>query len=127
MIIGLLLAAVGGGLDASQALVMSLAKRWRWESIWLVWTVFACAIFPWAAAFLLLTQPSPFDVLRYVPREVIVQVVIYGAGWGVGSILFGLGVVRVGMGLGLGTIVTPTRRDMESDRFAPRLSHCAMQ
>jgi L-rhamnose-H+ transport protein len=106
VILGLLLAAVGGGLDASQALVMSLAKRWRWESIWLVWTVFACVIFPWAAVFLLLTQPSPFEVLRYVPHEVIERVVIYGAGWGVGSILFGLGVVRVGMGLGLGISIS---------------------
>jgi len=106
MILGLLLAAIGGGLDASQALVMSLAKRWRWESIWLVWTVFACLIFPWAAVFLLLKEPSPFEVLQYVPREVIARVIVFGAGWGVGSILFGLGVVRVGMGLGLGISIS---------------------
>ena len=53
VILGLLLSAFGGGLDASQALVMGLAKRWRWESIWLVWALFGCVILPWSAAFLL--------------------------------------------------------------------------
>lgn len=106
MILGLLLAAIGGGMDASQALVMSFAKRWRWESIWLVWSVFACVIFPWAAVFLLLSQPSPFELLHQIPTDVIARVVIFGAGWGIGSILFGLGVVRVGMGLGLGISIS---------------------
>ena len=108
MFLGLLLAALGGGLDASQALVMGLAKRWRWETIWLVWAVFGCLILPWAAAFLMLRDPTPFEVLRYVPRDTLTQVLLYGAGWGVGAILFGLGVVRVGMGLGLGITVSLT-------------------
>ena len=106
MFLGLLLAAIGGGMDASQALVMSFAKRWRWESIWLVWSVFACVIFPWAAVFLLLRQPSPLELLHQVPTGVVARIVIFGAGWGIGSILFGLGVVRVGMGLGLGISIS---------------------
>src|SRR5215213_10107139 len=108
VIVGLLLAALGGGLDASQALVMGLAKRWRWESIWLVWAVFGCLILPWAAAFLLLRNPSPIEVFRGVPVESLAQVILFGAGWGVGAVLFGLGVVRVGMGLGLGITVSLT-------------------
>src|SRR5215213_11246473 len=108
VIVGLLLAALGGGLDASQALVMGLAKRWRWESIWLVWAVFGCLILPWAAAFLLLRNPSPIDVFRGVSPESLAQVILFGAGWGIGAILFGLGIVRVGMGLGLGITVSLT-------------------
>jgi L-rhamnose-H+ transport protein len=110
VILGLLLSALGGGLDASQALVMGLAKRWRWESIWLVWALFGCVILPWSAAFLLLREPGPsvVDVFRYVSHDTLVQVILFGAGWGVGAVLFGLGVVRVGMGLGLGITVSLT-------------------
>jgi L-rhamnose-H+ transport protein len=110
VILGLLLSALGGGLDASQALVMGLAKRWRWESIWLVWAFFGCVIFPWAAALLLLRTPGPSvaDVFRYVSHDTLGQIFIFGAGWGIGAILFGLGVVRVGMGLGLGITVSLT-------------------
>ncbi|MEX2169206.1 MAG: L-rhamnose/proton symporter RhaT [Pirellulales bacterium] len=105
---GLLLAAIGGGLDASLALVMGFAKRWRWESIWLVWAVFGCLILPWATAFLLLRDPTPIEVYRYVPSETLVRVIVFGGGWGIGAILFGLGIVRVGMGLGLGIAVSLT-------------------
>ena len=108
MFLGLLLAALGGGLDASQALIMGLAKRWRWESIWLVWAVFGCLVLPWAAAFLFLRNPSPIEVFRNVPSESLTQVILFGAGWGIGAILFGLGIVRVGMGLGLGITVSLT-------------------
>jgi L-rhamnose-H+ transport protein len=108
VIVGLLLAAFGGGLDASQALVMGLAKRWRWESIWLVWAVFGCLILPWATAFVLLRDPNPYEVFHSVSRESLAQVILFGAGWGVGAILFGLGIVRVGMGLGLGISVSLT-------------------
>jgi L-rhamnose-H+ transport protein len=101
-----LLAAVGGVVDSCQALVMSLAKRWRWESIWLVWSVFACVVFPWTAAFLLLRDPSPAAVLRELPPDTIRPIVLYSLGWGFGSILFGMGVVRVGMGLGLGISIS---------------------
>jgi L-rhamnose-H+ transport protein len=110
VILGLLLSALGGGLDASQALVMGLAKRWRWESIWLVWALFGCVILPWAAAFILLGEPGPsvVDVFRYVSHDTLVWVFVFGAGWGLGAVLFGLGVVRVGMGLGLGITVSLT-------------------
>jgi L-rhamnose-H+ transport protein len=110
VIIGLLLSALGGGLDASQALVMGLAKRWRWESIWLVWAVFGCVVLPWAAAFTLLRGAglSIVDVFGYVAQETLLKMVLFGAGWGIGAVLFGLGVVRVGMGLGLGITVSLT-------------------
>ena len=110
VILGLLLSAIGGGLDASQALIMGLASRWRWESIWLVWALFGCLILPWSAAWLMLQPPGPSiaEVFQYVSRDTLLQMVLFGAGWGVGAVLFGLGVVRVGMGLGLGITVSLT-------------------
>jgi L-rhamnose-H+ transport protein len=108
MLFGLLLAAVGGALDASTALAMAFAKRWRWEAIWLVWAFTGCFLLPWSAVFVFLRDPSPVEVYRYVSPATMIQVVVFGIGWGIGAVLFGLGIVRVGMGLGLGIVVSLT-------------------
>jgi L-rhamnose-H+ transport protein len=104
--LGLLLTVIGGGIDSGQALVMSLAKRWRWESIWLVWAIFGCVILPWAVVFAMLRDPTPVDVLHLIPASTVRNVMLFALGWGVGSILFGMGIVRVGMGLGLGISIS---------------------
>ena len=108
MFLGLLLAAIGGASDASLAFVMGFANRWRWENIWLVWAVFGCLLLPWATVFLFLRDPSPLDVYGQVPVDALVKMTVFGAAWGLGAMLFGLGVVRVGMGLGLGIVVSLT-------------------
>lgn len=106
MYIGLLIAAVGGASDASMALVMGLAKRWRWENIWMAWAVCGCLLLPWITVLLCLRNPSPFEVYRYVPGDVLIKVFFFGGAWGIGAILFGLGIIRVGMGVGLGIVVS---------------------
>lgn len=105
MYLGLLLAALGGSADASMAFVMGLARRWRWENIWLVWAVSGCLLMPWAMVFFLLSDPGPLEVYRQVPVATLTKVVLFGAAWGVGAILYGLGIVRVGMGLGMGIVI----------------------
>ena len=106
MFLGLLFAAIGGAADASTAFVMGLAKRWRWENVWLVWSLSGCLLLPWAAVFFFLRDPNPFQVYREVSDSTLVKVLLYGAAWGIGSVLYGLGVIRVGMGLGLGIVVS---------------------
>jgi L-rhamnose-H+ transport protein len=54
----------------------------------------------------LLRDPSPLEILRDVSSATVVNVMLYALGWGVGSILFGMGIVRVGMGLGLGISIS---------------------
>jgi L-rhamnose-H+ transport protein len=108
MYLGLMLAALGGSCDASMAFVMGLAKRWRWENIWLVWAIFGCLVLPWVTVFIFLRKPSPIEVYGQVPIASLVKVLVFGAAWGLGAVLFGLGIVRVGMGLGLGIIVSLT-------------------
>jgi len=102
------MAALGGASDASLTLVMGFARRWRWENIWLTWAVFGCLLLPWITLFVLLQDPGPADVYHSVPGHTIVKVLMFGSAWGVGAILFGLGVIRVGMGLGLGIVVSLT-------------------
>ncbi len=108
MYLGLLLTILGGASDASMAFVMGMAKRWRWENIWLTWAVFGCLLLPWLTLCFWLRDPSPLEVYRNIPGDVFVKLLVFGSAWGVGAVLYGLGIVRVGMGLGLGIVVSLT-------------------
>lgn len=93
--IGLVL--VGGFLQGSFALPMKRMTRWRWENTWLVYSVAGLVVLPWILVFL--TVPHFGRVLASASGAVIVEVVLFGFGWGVGSTLFGQGILRVGMAL----------------------------
>ena len=103
MIIGMFLAVIGGISDASMAFAMGLAKRWKWENIWFVWSCSALVILPWLIVFAFVRDP----VAAYLKApDHLLMALLLGTGWGVGAVLFGLGIVRVGMGLGLGIVVS---------------------
>lgn len=94
---GLGLVLLGGFLQGSFALPMKRMARWRWENTWLVYSVVAMLILPWAIA--AATVPNLGAALSGTPGRVIAEVALFGFGWGVGATLFGLGINRVGMAL----------------------------
>jgi L-rhamnose-H+ transport protein len=93
--IGLVL--LGGFLQGSFALPMKRMGRWRWENTWLVYSMAGMLLLPWIMVFT--TVPRFTEVLAEARGLTIVEVVIFGFCWGVGSTLFGLGITRVGMAL----------------------------
>jgi L-rhamnose-H+ transport protein len=95
--LGLGLALLGGFLQGSFALPMKRMSAWRWENTWLVYSVAGMVVLPWAMA--LATVPHFGEVLHRARGTTIVEVALFGFGWGVGSTLFGLGISRVGMAL----------------------------
>jgi len=52
--------------------------------------------------------PGLGDVYRGASGWLLLQIALYGAGWGIGSTLFGLGISRVGMALGFAIILGMT-------------------
>ncbi len=88
---------LGGFLQGSFALPMKRMTRWRWENTWLVYSVAGLLVLPWVMVFL--TVPHFCRVLAGTSGAVIAEVVLFGFGWGVGSTLFGQGILRVGMAL----------------------------
>lgn len=106
MFTGLALAIASGILDGSTALPMHFVRRWRWESLWLVFCVFEMLVVPWIAAFAILS--APLQLYVSAPDATLITVLILGMGFGVGNLLFGLGITRVGMGLGNAVIVSVT-------------------
>ncbi len=93
---GILVAALGGVSNGIFALPMKLMKRWNWEHIWLAYSVVGMVLAPWTVA--LLTTPHLSEVISGAPLLLICS---FGFAWGLGSVFFGLGLDKLGLGLGL--------------------------
>jgi L-rhamnose-H+ transport protein len=76
---------------------------WKWENIWLVYAVLALLVMPFGMA--RVTVPRLSEALGLAPSGNILRVLLYGAGWGIGSVLSGLGVVRLGMAIGVSVLI----------------------
>jgi L-rhamnose-H+ transport protein len=100
---GLTLTLPAGLLSGNCMLPMKFAKRWPWESVWFVFSVVSLLILPWLLAFA--TIGNPITIYAGLPADVFLAPVLFGAGWGVAQILFGLSVTRLGMALGYSIIV----------------------
>lgn len=72
-------------------------KGWNWENMWLTYCLWGATIFPLILCFSTVKSPGVvFDNIRDV------YVCLCGLGWGIGSVLFGLGLVYVGNALTFG-------------------------
>ena len=106
ILLGLTLAVFSGTLDGSMAVPMQFASRWRWENIWLVYSVFGMIVLPWLVA--LLTLSNVLKIYEQTPTQALWAAFIFGAGWGIGSLLFGTAITLVGMSLGYALVVSLT-------------------
>ncbi len=103
LIFGLLGVLAGGVLNGSFVAPIKKAKQWQWENSWLVYSIAGLIIIPWVTA--VVTIPDLGRVYGSVPAAVIAEVLFFGFGWGLGSVLFGLGVDRMGLAVGYGIIL----------------------
>ena len=95
--LGVLLAMFGGIMVGNCMLSLNYLRRWRWENAWIVFSLVALILIPWTLAFL--RVPNLPAVYAGVRIGSFTMPVLYGAGWGVAQVLFGLAVVRIGMAL----------------------------
>jgi L-rhamnose-H+ transport protein len=104
------LAAVGFALIFASALCggaftlpMKYLRRFQWENIWLWGSFFAMIVIPWViAAFVL---PQPVAVVFGAGERVLMIALLFGFGWGVGTMMFGIGVSMIGLSLGYAIIM----------------------
>ncbi len=101
--IGFGLAILSGAANGSFALPMKYLRKWKWENVWLVFTLFALAVFPWllAASFV----PHFLEVYRSVPVSALLLPTLFGALWGIAQVTYGQSIVAVGMGLAIAVVV----------------------
>lgn len=95
--LGLALGLTSGIFLGSFALPAKKIQDWQWENYWLTYTFWAAVIFPVILA--VITIPSLLLVYLSVPIYTIITVLLFGAGWGIANIGFGLGVKYLGLAL----------------------------
>jgi L-rhamnose-H+ transport protein len=78
-------------------------RKWRWENAWITFSLVALVFLPWTLAFT--RVPHLLAVYGSVRISDFVMPFLFGAGWGVAQVLFGLAVLRVGMALSFATTI----------------------
>lgn len=94
---GVVLSIVAGVLNGSFATPTKVAKKWMWENIWPVWAVFAMVILPWLLV--RATIPHAAELYGEIGGRQIWLLALFGVGFGLAQIFFGLGIAAVGIAL----------------------------
>ena len=87
-------AVLSGICDGSYGIALKWTRHWEWENIWLLFSIAALAVFPIALA--LYADRHFWEVYREVKPVVVWQTLMFGMGWGLGSVCFGLGLYLLG-------------------------------
>ena len=98
MIAGLFYVVIAGILSGTFSVPFLANKGWKWENNWFIWSFVALLIGPWIVA--LLTVPHLGTVLK-AETGCLLLVALFGLIWGAGAILFGKGIDKLGVSLGL--------------------------
>ena len=98
-----LVVVVGGIMEGSFALPMRFARHWAWENIWMAYSLIGLIVIPWVAASV--SVPALVDVYKSVPLRILEVTALFGLGWGIANVLFGVAVPIVGMALSFAIIV----------------------
>src|ERR1700683_2344411 len=101
-LLGLVWILIAGVTQGAFPLPMKFVRRWKWEHLWLVYSVIAFFILPLVIAWGTVSHLGA--VLAHAGGHILWLTAFFGAGWGAGSVFFGLGVDALGMALGFSMI-----------------------
>ncbi|HYK37821.1 L-rhamnose/proton symporter RhaT [Alloacidobacterium sp.] len=105
---GIVLALAGGVLVGNCMLPLKKIRTWPWECTWLVFSLVSLVFVPCLIA--ALAVPAWPGIYASLPFSALLPSLLFGFGWGIAQVLFGISVVRLGMALaftiivGLGTV-----------------------
>jgi L-rhamnose-H+ transport protein len=103
LLAGLTLVLLAGLFQGSFMLPSKWMAGWVWENYWLIFAFTAYLLCPWLLG--LATVPHLVEVYGGISVSTMAQTMIFGAGWGLGALAFGLGIDAVGMALGYAIIL----------------------
>ena len=101
--LGLVLVLSAGFCQGSFMLPMKFVEKWRWENVWLIFSLTAYLVLPWLIGFV--TVPALLTVLSQTSAGTLGRTLIFGVGRGLGALTFGLGVDYLGLALGVAVIM----------------------
>jgi L-rhamnose-H+ transport protein len=103
---GLLVMVLGGAMQGSFTVPQKRLHGWSWPAGWLFYSITAMVVVPWLLV--AVTIPGGLKVYSEVGAGPVALAAVFGLGWGIGSVLFGLGVAAVGTALGFAIITSLT-------------------
>ena len=125
--IGIMIFALAGFSSAAFYTPLKYVK-WKWEVMWIFYSLFACLAAPIVIA--TLAMPDCWTAIGRVEFDVIAKTFVFGALWGVGGLTFGLSMRYLGIGLGtavalgfcalVGTLSTPVLNGTFSEIVSTR-------
>jgi L-rhamnose-H+ transport protein len=98
LFLGLALVLLAALLQGTFVLPMTMVKSWSWEHTWATFSLLGMFLLNWIV--ILLLVPNIFAVYATSPAHDLAVLALFGMGWGLGAVLFGLGMDRLGMALG---------------------------
>jgi L-rhamnose-H+ transport protein len=84
-------------MNAAYSLPMKLNKKWEWEHSWFAFSIMGVAVVP--TIFALLTVPALWSTYTAVSGGTLAAMALFGAGWGVSLVFFGLALRRLGLAI----------------------------
>ena len=98
LVLAFSLVLIAGIFQGTFVLPMTLTKQWEWEHIWATFSLLGMLVFNWILTLIFI--PDILAIYSSIPSQDILILILFGAGWGIGAILFGLGMDKLGMALG---------------------------
>jgi L-rhamnose-H+ transport protein len=84
-------------MNAAYTLPMKLNKKWDWEHSWFAFSILGVAAVPTIIA--MQTVPMLWSTYSAVPIGTLIAMALFGAGWGVSLVFFGLALTRLGLAI----------------------------
>lgn len=103
VLLGVIFHFIGGFASGSFYMPYNKVKGWHWESFWIVGGLFSWLIVPPIAAYL--TVPDFFQIIQSSSIQILSVTFLMGLLWGIGGLMYGLGVRYLGMSLGNSVIL----------------------
>ena len=103
VILGIIFHFIGGFASGSFYMPYNKVKGWHWESFWIIGGLFSWLIVPPIAAYL--TIPDFANIISSTSSSILSTTYIMGLLWGIGGLMYGLGVRYLGMSLGNSVIL----------------------
>jgi L-rhamnose-H+ transport protein len=98
VLFGIIFHFIGGFASGSFYMPFKKVKKWAWESYWIVGGLFSWLIIPPLAAYI--TVPHFAEIISQAPASTFWWTYFWGLLWGVGGLMYGLGMRYLGMSLG---------------------------
>jgi L-rhamnose-H+ transport protein len=103
VLVGVFLVMAAGLMSGTCMLPWKFVRVWKWENVWLVFSVVSLVLIPWLLATFFVR--GLLEAYRALSFSQLTIPMLLGAGWGIAQILFGVSVKRLGLGIAYAIIV----------------------